>query len=286
MTGSSTSSARNERVMTMKAIQILLTSLLVAVPLPQAAAGDDETFLAAPLPGATNSLSTMTNWWLLKCKVDAMEDYRSCYISFRFHAFEFGHFSARINQGGKVYLWAIGGDIYPGSQQIIRVDANKPHRSPGGKSFVGTSALLKEIRSGIVLRTRWYDWPKNTKQDMEHPLKGFGEALDLALAIVDRKEFSLPLDALEKMYSWEGHTLRRSREHVREAMRSVLKCNLAFDPDQRVEEILASIPGVAGRAMRKAYAEPHTSASSTECRKHVAVLSAGITLIPNLKYPQ
>lgn len=283
--------------MNMRANHAILASALLLV-FGQTIA-DEETFLKVSLPGTTDSVSFKDrdiHYWDFDCKVDVIDDQRYCSVFYKFSLVGgIGDFYITVKQGSKVYLWAVGGNAYPGSEQIIRVDANKPHRTNERGPFVGTPDLLSEIRSGEVLRTRWYDWPYNNKQDKEHSLKGFGDALDMAIAIVDGKEFSLPLASLENIYYWRGVALRRAHENIRAAMDKnsrVYKytskdCNLTFDADQRVNDILELVPGVAGVAFRQGYAEPLVNIiTGTQCGNDVTNLSRMIEPIPNLIHPE
>lgn len=252
---------------------------------------DEETFLNVLLPGSAGAISTKDNedYWQLVCQVDAMDDGRSCSIRYYFSSYELGDFWTSVGQGNRIDLIVAGGSsAYPKSKKILRVDSNKAHQTDESVPFAGTKELLSEIRAGSILRTRWRDWPYNYEQDKEQPLKGYGEALDLAIKVVDEERFSLPPGSIEYLYYWEGVGLRRVREDVRAALKSkhfAKECAFEFDPDQRVEEILASIPGLAGQALRKGYAREPASSLPNKCAENGARLARDIVMIPNLIYP-
>lgn len=209
---------------------------------------DAETFLEAKLPNSGGSIDEWTDNWKLRCKADAMEDTRSCTILFQLTLYKNGDFLTIVREGG-IVSFSVVGNKYPGSLQIIRVDSNESLRADADDFFFGNENLLAQIRAGKVIKTRWYDWPNNRKQDMEQTLIGFSKVLDLALKVVNGKEFSLPQETLENFYLDRAFSLAIARDSIRMALEDdyfATTCKLQFDADKRVEEILGGIPGATG----------------------------------------
>ena len=276
--------------MNAKSLQAITLFLLLLLSVR--AGAEEGTFLNVILSGSADAISTKDNrnYWHLLCEADFVDDSRSCRIGFNFESGKPGDFWTNVVRANNVYIQVVGGSAYPGSKMILRVDSNSAHQSKEDTPFVAGPELLSELRSGSILRTRWYDWPYNSEQDKEQPLKGYSEALDLATKVLGNKKFSLPPGSVEHFYFWEGVGLRYLHNDIQAALKyeSFAKhCDFDFDPNQKVEEILASIPGLAGRALREGYDNaPPVRPFPQECAENGAKLARGVETIPNLIYAE
>lgn len=70
-----------------------------------------------------------------------------------------------------------GGERYPGTPMMIRVDQNAA--IAGGKDFSSSSVstLLREMSNGSVIMARYSDWPYNTYVVGKMDAKGIDEAI-------------------------------------------------------------------------------------------------------------
>jgi len=119
--------------------------------------------------------------WYIKCKIDLMTDEKSCIL--------------KIGKGRKLTVplrlifsekysltgICVGNNHYPDSKVFLRVDKNPPHSAPAKqKCFINTSKILKEIRAGKVVKTRFQKWPSKSLVDHEISTYGLPLAIELA----------------------------------------------------------------------------------------------------------
>jgi hypothetical protein len=126
--------------------------------------------------------------WNLSCRVDQMEDTIGCTLS-----------NARRGDGPYLMLlwgteWrgvsiavsSLGPDGYPNSRDSLRVDKGPLHSIGEDDLWSGAAAaqIIRELRTGALLRLRFYDWPHNVSNDAELPLDGMSAVLDASSAAV------------------------------------------------------------------------------------------------------
>lgn len=126
-------------------------------------------------------MSLLSGDWYIKCDIDLMTDQKSCIL--------------KISKGREpmfplVFIFlenhslegiCIGAKHYPGSKIFLRVDKNPPHSAPAKqKCFINTSKILKEIRAGKVVKTRFQKWPSKSLVDHEISTYGLPLAIELA----------------------------------------------------------------------------------------------------------
>jgi len=118
--------------------------------------------------------------WYIECKIDLMTDKKSCFL--------------RIARGRKLMVTltfafienyslggiCVGSKHYPGSKIFLRVDKNPPHSVPSKDCFTNIAKILKEIRGGKVVKTRFQKWP--SKYWVDHEISTYGLLLALELA--------------------------------------------------------------------------------------------------------
>lgn len=113
--------------------------------------------------------------WVARVKKDQFTDKVTCLVypaGMNIKAYPFIVFSK-----SQVAMTVSGGDRYPGTPMMIRVDQNAA--IAGGKDFSrsSVSTLLKEMSSGSIIMARYSDWPYNTYVVGKMGAKGIAEAI-------------------------------------------------------------------------------------------------------------
>jgi hypothetical protein len=134
--------------------------------------------------GKAASFKTAGATWRIGCKVDAMEDTRSCVMTEK-NASPYPMMIWASSFPGVSLSIGYYGNSYPGSTSSLRVDASPAAsvREDGVFNGVRSAALLSQMRNGTRLRVRAYDWPSNASKDSEIDLARFSAVLDAALVI-------------------------------------------------------------------------------------------------------
>ena len=130
------------------------------------------------------SRDSTPNKWIVRCAVDKMTDGRSC-------LFEPESDYAQLSvvylapQDRRVYVDVRAG-AYPGSLAAIRVGELRQMQVAEGKFFNAevSREILKQMRGGHLVRTRYFSWPYNRPIESEVDTSGFQDALELADAFV------------------------------------------------------------------------------------------------------
>ncbi|CAM6617874.1 hypothetical protein IOC47_22920 [Enterobacter cloacae] len=97
--------------------------------------------------------------WSIGCKVDAMNDSKSCNMS------NGDLFIFRDKSGWSVF---ISGDHYPGTDSLIRINGGKPittRDNDGMFSHTASARIVGQLKSGTEVATRYTNWPYNTYTD-------------------------------------------------------------------------------------------------------------------------
>lgn len=136
--------------------------------------------------GSTAGLSAASERWNMACKVDAMDDSRSCILTSHMVK-DNPYFMAIWGSGfaGPSISVAFLGDAYPGSMDTLRIDANAPLSIKNDKPFgpAASRTILLQMARGKSLRLRAYLWPEEYEQDQTFDLTGFSAVIDASNAV-------------------------------------------------------------------------------------------------------
>jgi hypothetical protein len=148
----------------MSRIAFIISAMILGCLLPSL--GHTQIVAAVPIaPGP----------WQGLCKFDAIEDTKECHISR-------GPLSVHLYRGRSplkaIVIIAHSDGSYPGDTHAIRVDQHKPHRNSDGPSWSNEQALriIAEMKTGQLVRTRYFAWPYGNALDDTISLDGFGAA--------------------------------------------------------------------------------------------------------------
>lgn len=117
--------------------------------------------------------------WSTNCEIDVMDDKHWCSISK-------SHLQIGIDKSGEYFL-NIGWKHYPDSKIVVRVDQNKliSSNEKVGFSSAQIKLIVKAMKTGVNVTTRYQEWPYQRNIDEKWDLWGYVEAIEI----------------LEKMYS-------------------------------------------------------------------------------------
>lgn len=122
--------------------------------------------------------------WIARVETDEFTDLTSCRIypagSGRYGAYPFALFT-RNNE----LLGVAGGQKFPGSTTMIRVDDNEAV-SGDDAGFSGSSSalLITQMSSGKVIRARFSEWPSKLLKTGVMDAAGFDEAVEFCRSSV------------------------------------------------------------------------------------------------------
>lgn len=133
---------------------------------------EDGTGWVAVTPGSPVHVWMADAVWQIDCKIDKIDDSRSCYTR---------RGELWIFRGSIGYWISIGGNHYPGSVVTLRIDGRPALTAPAKAGFSKGAATqaLGQLRGGKLARTRYQEWPYDENIDGEVALAGIAAALDL-----------------------------------------------------------------------------------------------------------
>lgn len=121
------------------------------------------------------AVAAQAHAWEVACRDDAVEDVRLCVI----HSSEILPRNLRVVLASDVGpMVSFGVENRPGSDEVVRIDDNRPIRWDTTNEHSPEQAIQQMIK-GRILRFRWTEWP-NTDHDGQVSLQGFTAALEEA----------------------------------------------------------------------------------------------------------
>jgi hypothetical protein len=133
-------------------------------------------------------IETSSATWEILCRVDDMDDSRSCSLS------TLPKPNATPNDPRLLILWTSYSNSaaitliskskrYPGSPQMLRIDQHtawSTFDTFGGKA---SAIIINQMKSGRILKMRYSDWPDNIDQDGDLDITDAGLILQAAAAV-------------------------------------------------------------------------------------------------------
>jgi hypothetical protein len=110
--------------------------------------------------------------WHFHCEKDAIEDTKSCYVNYgSFFIWQYGDGSRMVH---------IGGNSYPGSEIVIRIDGGTPVRASEKTGFSKEQSrqIINALKSAKKVVTRWREWPSGSNKDEEWEIYNFPMVLE------------------------------------------------------------------------------------------------------------
>jgi hypothetical protein len=120
--------------------------------------------------------------WVARAQKDEFTDVSSCQIypaGTDHDAYPFVYV-----RKGSISVSVAGGDQYPGSTSMIRVDDREA--VSGGSRFnkAASELLIKQMSGGSVIKARFSEWPTDTYRTGTVDSAGFSEAVEYCRASV------------------------------------------------------------------------------------------------------
>lgn len=109
--------------------------------------------------------------WMISCKRDAMTTRSTCSA----HLDDLWLFA---DQTGRIKV-SVGHENFPGSQTSIRIDSRRFDTLDRDGDFPQSSEILKQMKDGRTLVTRYMKWPYREWIDVERTLYGTDATLQL-----------------------------------------------------------------------------------------------------------
>lgn len=111
--------------------------------------------------------------WNVACKKDAMTDKKTCTLNRK-------HLYITVNSHGHISVFIAGSDEqYPGTPVAVRIDSHRAIHSSSGSngSFTHRQSIeiLRQLKSGSKMTTRFEGWPYGNNEDTSFKLYGFRE---------------------------------------------------------------------------------------------------------------
>lgn len=282
-------------------------------------------FFDYPGAGGISRDGVETGSWAVQCHDEGAESDRLCYIRQYLGTGRKSDMLIQIKAGGEAYLTAgaklfpgtelgagvfltSGGELkllpelkpgtelvanlYPGTEQVIRIDRNPEWRSAYDEPFVLDGPLMKELLSGRTLTTEWYEGSR-VRRDEELTLAGLPALLDLVRRIVGGDPFELPPDSVYRFYFTQGAAYRNLYRAVEFSLKARYDWNQCpdpgFDVDAVVQAALNELPGAAGAGFADGFEDGdfhyQLKIRPSECQKYFDALRQGPRVIENLRYP-
>lgn len=117
--------------------------------------------------------------WMIECRVDPIDDERSCNMSSNAIMF------FRDNRTPGIKATVVSGTNYPGTTEVLRVDANAPITVAEDELFSSatTAKIMNQMAAGSRLVSRYRGWPYNNAIDTGLDLRGFAEVREIYDAV-------------------------------------------------------------------------------------------------------
>lgn len=184
-----------------------LCVLLAVLFFPHHADAQDREYLNIAIPGQGQPARDVSvkDTWSIYCKVDELMDLRYCFINAVMEDAKYvaahSSFTTRVNSDGTIYVWTKEGTASPGTKQILKVDENDLiHLSADHP--LASRETIEQLKAGNVLHTRWYEGQSQKQYDEVVSLVGFGNAVEVARAIVEKR--TIPVEpVLASTTAWE-----------------------------------------------------------------------------------
>ena len=120
--------------------------------------------------------------WTMLCSRDRISSRRACSLSPTAGG---GGFFIVYANGRRQFLVDTNERGYPNSLATVRIDGNPAQSVREGQPFSVqmSTTLLRAMRAGRVVATRYFDWPYNHAHDIETPLEKFSSIIQFADAV-------------------------------------------------------------------------------------------------------
>lgn len=160
---------------------VVLIALISHIALAQGLTTGCGDYVTPVFPAAVGKDYKQT-CWVARAHKDEFTDVTSCEIypaGTKNDAYPF----VFVRKSG-ISISVGGGDQYPGSTSMIRVDDNEA--VSGGSRFSKTSSdlLIQQMSKGSVIRARFSEWPSNAYRTGTMDAAGFSEAIAYCRASV------------------------------------------------------------------------------------------------------
>lgn len=111
--------------------------------------------------------------WSISCSKDKFNGSKVCSLSKL-------HNAVMVNIINGKYSVYVGGNHYPRTQSVIKIDYNNPIYGYEGSSQT-PQKVIEQMKNGRIAYTRYKEWPYEYNKDGEVDLIGFTEAFNQML---------------------------------------------------------------------------------------------------------